>query len=116
MDGMPCFTCPACSATSYNENDITAGYCGRCHWYTGDPLLAWQRPELFTAHGATPPARPAAVSRYRVDQRVQHRDDTQYILGTITEVIDETHYRVRWDEGWDLYDDTELKPAPEGEA
>lgn len=59
MGGMPCFTCPACSATSYNENDIAAGYCGRCHWYTGDPMLAWQRPELFTAHGATPPARPA---------------------------------------------------------
>lgn len=53
------------------------------------------------------------MSRFHLDQRVQHRDDTQYILGTITEVIDETHYRVRWDEGWDLYDDTELKPAPE---
>lgn len=52
---MPCFICPACGATSYNENDIAAGYCGRCHWYTGDPMLAWQRPDLFTAHGAEPP-------------------------------------------------------------
>lgn len=29
------FTCPACSATSYNPNDERYGYCGRCHDHTG---------------------------------------------------------------------------------
>jgi ribosomal protein L37E len=33
------FTCPRCGAVSYNPNDIEAGYCGRCHWWTGDPVL-----------------------------------------------------------------------------
>lgn len=32
----PSFTCPRCSARSYNPNDIKYGYCGRCHAYTGD--------------------------------------------------------------------------------
>ncbi len=31
----PSFTCPVCSATSYNPGDILHGYCGRCHAYTG---------------------------------------------------------------------------------
>lgn len=56
---MLCFTCPACGAKSYNQNDIDAAYCGRCHWYTGDPELAWQRTKLFTAHGVEPPSPPA---------------------------------------------------------
>ena len=29
------FTCPRCSAVSYNSDDIAAGYCGRCHDWTG---------------------------------------------------------------------------------
>jgi hypothetical protein len=33
------FTCPCCGATSPNPNDIREGYCGRCHWWTGDPVL-----------------------------------------------------------------------------
>lgn len=55
---MPCFTCPACGMTSYHRDDIAQQYCGRCHWWTGDPLLAWQRPELFTAHGVAPTPEP----------------------------------------------------------
>jgi hypothetical protein len=34
----PRITCPRCGATSFNENDVRAGYCGRCHDWTGaDP-------------------------------------------------------------------------------
>lgn len=29
------FTCPRCGATSHNPNDVEAGYCGRCHDWTG---------------------------------------------------------------------------------
>lgn len=32
----PSFTCPVCSMTSYNENDITEGFCGNCNDWTGD--------------------------------------------------------------------------------
>lgn len=28
------FTCPRCSATSHNPNDVRYGYCGACHWWT----------------------------------------------------------------------------------
>lgn len=27
-------TCPRCSRTSYNPNDVREGYCGNCHDYT----------------------------------------------------------------------------------
>jgi hypothetical protein len=39
MEGhTPFFTCPRCLTTSYNENDVKHGYCGRCHDFTGlDP-------------------------------------------------------------------------------
>ena len=33
------FTCPCCGAVSRNPNDLEQGYCGRCHWWTGDPAL-----------------------------------------------------------------------------
>jgi hypothetical protein len=52
------FECPACGIISHNPNDVAAGYCGQCHWYTGDPRYAWQRPELFTDHGQPAPLRP----------------------------------------------------------
>jgi len=32
--GVRKITCPVCHRTSYNENDIEAGYCGNCHAYT----------------------------------------------------------------------------------
>lgn len=28
-------TCPRCGRTSYNPNDVTYGYCGNCHDWTG---------------------------------------------------------------------------------
>jgi ribosomal protein S27AE len=31
----PAFTCPRCGATSRSADDIAAGYCGRCHDWTG---------------------------------------------------------------------------------
>lgn len=33
------FTCPCCGAVSPQAEDIANGYCGMCHWQTGDPLL-----------------------------------------------------------------------------
>lgn len=33
-------TCPECHRTSWNPNDVKEGYCGNCHWWTSDPLLA----------------------------------------------------------------------------
>lgn len=41
-------TCPRCGATSYHPEDIAQGYCGRCHWWTSDPLLGapWVIAEL----------------------------------------------------------------------
>lgn len=35
----PSFTCPCCGAVSFHPADLAQGYCGRCHWHTGDPLL-----------------------------------------------------------------------------
>jgi len=35
----PAFTCPCCAAVSYHPRDFEQGYCGRCHWWTGDPVL-----------------------------------------------------------------------------
>jgi plasmid maintenance system antidote protein VapI len=31
------FTCPCCGATSGHPKDVEFKYCGRCHWWTGDP-------------------------------------------------------------------------------
>jgi ribosomal protein S27AE len=33
----PSITCPRCSQTSYNANDIANGYCGNCHDWTSRP-------------------------------------------------------------------------------
>ena len=33
------FTCPCCGKVSHNPNDLEQGYCGLCHWWTGDPVL-----------------------------------------------------------------------------
>ena len=31
----PSITCPACGMTSHNPSDVTYGYCGHCHAFTG---------------------------------------------------------------------------------
>lgn len=38
-------TCPVCSMTSYNPNDIEWGFCGNCHAYTGvvNPVMKARR-------------------------------------------------------------------------
>lgn len=41
------FTCPQCSAMSNNAHDITNGYCGRCHAYTGRDDLGEQFAAYF---------------------------------------------------------------------
>lgn len=54
------FTCPRCSTTSHHPDDERHGYCGRCHWWTGDPTLG--RPEVIAqaeAEGAIKPLDPA---------------------------------------------------------
>jgi hypothetical protein len=33
----PAFACPRCGAVSHHPGDLAAGYCGRCHDYTGTP-------------------------------------------------------------------------------
>jgi hypothetical protein len=33
------FSCPCCGMVSHSETDAIQGYCGRCAWWTGDPLL-----------------------------------------------------------------------------
>lgn len=52
------FTCPACDSSTPNPDDVAQQYCPSCHWYTGVPELAAQRPELFTQHGRRPPENP----------------------------------------------------------
>lgn len=31
------FVCPRCGAESFNPNDISERYCGRCHVFVDDP-------------------------------------------------------------------------------
>lgn len=33
------FTCPWCGSVSHNVIDVQEGYCGRCHWWTGDDKI-----------------------------------------------------------------------------
>lgn len=38
------FTCPRCSRTSWNPDDVREGYCGACHDWTGaSPLVTAAR-------------------------------------------------------------------------
>jgi hypothetical protein len=39
VSGTPAFTCPCCGSVSHHPSDTEQGYCGRCHWWTGDPVL-----------------------------------------------------------------------------
>lgn len=37
----PAFTCPACSAVSYNVTDVLECYCGACHrFFPHKPMVA----------------------------------------------------------------------------
>ena len=45
------FTCPECGEVSYNPNDIENGYCGVCHWWTGDPILGGRNPIRQALYG-----------------------------------------------------------------
>lgn len=36
------FTCPECGAKSFHPDDISTGYCSRCHAFTAD-LHSWLR-------------------------------------------------------------------------
>lgn len=35
---VPSFKCPTCGRKSYNPTDITEGYCGACHDWTGSRM------------------------------------------------------------------------------
>lgn len=39
------FTCPVCGAVSHHPQDGAEGYCGACHWWTGDPILGALAPD-----------------------------------------------------------------------
>lgn len=54
IDGAQVFVCPACDTLNRRPEDLTNRYCGNCHWWTGQPQLAWARPDLFLAHGKEP--------------------------------------------------------------
>lgn len=54
------FVCPACDSPSSNPDDAADGFCGHCHWQTGDRVQASLRPDLFEAHGRRPPDTEAA--------------------------------------------------------
>lgn len=58
VDEVPTFICPACDKLHRRPEDVTNRYCAVCHWPTGDPLLAWARPELFTSRGKPAPPNP----------------------------------------------------------
>lgn len=45
--GRPSFTCPECERTSYHPVDAEEGYCGACRDWTGVPVPAWAKTELF---------------------------------------------------------------------
>ncbi len=34
------FTCPRCGRTSHHPTDVREGYCGACHDWTGDRVIA----------------------------------------------------------------------------
>jgi hypothetical protein len=36
----PHITCPQCRRTSWDHYDVREGYCGNCHWWTSDPIIA----------------------------------------------------------------------------
>jgi hypothetical protein len=46
------FVCPACGKGSNHPDDAVNGYCGSCHWWTGDPDLAAAHPDLFQQRGS----------------------------------------------------------------
>ena len=43
----PSITCPVCDMTSHNPNDVTYGYCGNCHAFTGAHPAMLTRPLPF---------------------------------------------------------------------
>lgn len=38
-DQRAAFVCPRCGKRSYSPEDAHQGYCGLCHWWTGDATL-----------------------------------------------------------------------------
>jgi hypothetical protein len=54
----PAFTCPCCGAVSQHPADAEFRYCGRCHWYTGDPELG---PPHLAGECAARPATPGGT-------------------------------------------------------
>jgi hypothetical protein len=61
----PTFTCPCCRVTSPNPDDVRERYCFRCHWWTGVPELAAERPDLLALAELEGAALDAAIGRVR---------------------------------------------------
>ncbi|MFB7649431.1 hypothetical protein ACFC0S_15760 [Streptomyces sp. NPDC056084] len=56
-DPWPSIVCPECAMESWHPKDVEEGYCGRCHWWTGDPILyaAWKADRAEQGiHSASP--------------------------------------------------------------
>jgi hypothetical protein len=51
----PAFTCPCCGAVSRHPKDVEQKYCGRCHWWTGDPELGPAHLDEPCPHRTPPP-------------------------------------------------------------
>uniref|UniRef100_UPI003EC114C1 hypothetical protein n=1 Tax=Streptomyces tendae TaxID=1932 RepID=UPI003EC114C1 len=57
-DSRASIVCPECAMESWHPKDVEEGYCGNCHWWTGDPVLyaAWKAERA--GQGAPPAAAP----------------------------------------------------------
>lgn len=67
MTDIPSITCPVCTRTSYNPNDIRNGYCSSCHAYTST-LGETMRPQ-----DRTPPSSRGMTA-------TEHRQEAERIL------------------------------------
>ena len=54
----PSITCPVCHLTSYNPNDVSEGYCGNCHDWTGAIAALVEAAYMFWSPRSTNGARP----------------------------------------------------------
>ncbi len=64
MSERPHFDCPRCGRRSFLPSDIAAGYCGACHWWTGDSLLG--SPEVIAQAELDGPLHPEMLAGRRL--------------------------------------------------
>jgi hypothetical protein len=93
--------CPDCGRSTPNRDDIAAGYCPWCHWWTSDPQLGPARRAMmaerpsdeevellarfqFDRAGPTPTPDLLAKFRHRVDYERLGRRVVELAAGTDT--------------------------------